>query len=101
MAGGDWCHFAARLARSSTHRQAKGGTLGYEDEKFSYVIMSKNENGFSGARILRHPIKNKGHVSLKLCTQEGLCERTISKKDKELYKKARKLEWGDSLFLEE
>lgn len=97
MANGDWCHFAARVQRSSAHRQAKGGELNYEDEKFAYLIVGKQSHPLSKMRILRHPQKNKGHVVLKLCTDDGLCERTISKKNKELYKRARKAEWGDSL----
>jgi ribosomal protein RSM22 (predicted rRNA methylase) len=35
----DWCHFAARVARSRLHRQAKGAEVPWEDEKFSYVAV--------------------------------------------------------------
>ena len=41
MAEQDWCHFAARVQRSSSHRFAKEGHLNYEDEKFSYIAFSK------------------------------------------------------------
>lgn len=96
MAGGDWCHFSARVERTSLHRKLKGGSLGYEDEKFSYVAVSKEQMPLPESRVLSDPSRHSGHVSLKLCTSnEGLQQRTLSKKQGDLYKKARKAEWGD------
>lgn len=95
-AAGDWCHFSQRVERTSQHRQLKGGALGYEDEKFSYLVAAKNSLPSVGARIVRHPGKHSGHVQLALCTAEGKLEnRTITRSSKEAYKRARKAEWGD------
>lgn len=96
MAQSDWCHFSARIARSSLHRQIKQGTLGHEDEKFSYIAVSKNLVELPSARIIRHPKKHSGHINFKLCSKEGLIEKTISKREGERYKEAKDLEWGDS-----
>jgi ribosomal protein RSM22 (predicted rRNA methylase) len=96
MAQGDWCHFAARVERSSLHRRLKGGSLGHEDEKFSYVAASKTQTSLPSARVLRHPLRHSGHVVLTLCTADGVQQPTISKKKSELYKLARKIEWGDT-----
>ena len=86
---GQWCHFAARVERTSIHRRIKRGTLGHEDEKFSYLIFSRNSVSCAGARIVRRPLKYPGHVNLQLCAQEGLKAETISRKQKELYRAAR------------
>ena len=95
-AAGDWCHFSQRVERTSQHRQLKGGALGYEDEKFSYLVAAKNNSPSAGARIVRHPGKHSGHVQLVLCTPEGKIEnRTITRSSKDVYKRARKAEWGD------
>lgn len=94
----DWCHFSARVERSRMHRLLKEGTLGHEDEKFCYLIITKLESSPAKSRIVRHPLKHIGHMKLTLCTEEGtLVERTISRKDKELYKRARDAEWGDPM----
>ena len=93
----DWCSFYVRVARSGIHRQAKKGELGYEDEKFSYIAFSKNSNCLTGARILRHPHINSGFVKVKLCNEKGIQEKTFSKKDKELYKKIKKMDAGDTI----
>jgi ribosomal protein RSM22 (predicted rRNA methylase) len=95
-AAGDWCHFSQRVERTSQHRQLKGGALGYEDEKFSYLIAAKNAPKSTESRIVRHPGKHSGHVQLALCTAEGKIEnRTTTRSSKEAYKRARKAEWGD------
>jgi ribosomal protein RSM22 (predicted rRNA methylase) len=93
--GSDWCHFAQRLERTSDHRRLKSGALGYEDEKFSYVVGSRNASARATARILRHPQKHSGHVQLRLCTRSGLVQMTVTKSQKENYRRARKAEWGD------
>ncbi len=100
MSGSDWCHFSQRLSRTSLHRQLKGASLGHEDEKYSYIVAVKSEitnNPDSKyGRILRHPQKHSGHLDLTLCTIEGNLEKKIiSKRDGDLYKRAKKLEWGD------
>lgn len=90
----DWCSFYVRVARSGIHKQAKKGELGYEDEKFSYIAFSKTPIDTYQPRILRHPQINSGHVKVKLCTEDGIVEKTYSKKDKDIYKKIRKLDAG-------
>lgn len=95
-AANDWCHFSQRLPRSSEHRRLKAADLGYEDEKFSYVIATRVAASAAKSRIVRHPRKHSGHVQLELCTPAGMIEkRTVTRSDKEAYKKARQAEWGE------
>jgi ribosomal protein RSM22 (predicted rRNA methylase) len=96
MIENDWCHFSERVERSRFHRRAKEGVLSYEDEKFSYMIASKNLSSTYYPRIIRHPLKRAGHIHLDLCTNEGLARITISQKNKKAYKLARKLSWGET-----
>ncbi|MFD8329527.1 small ribosomal subunit Rsm22 family protein [Streptomyces lydicus] len=96
VAGGDWCHFAARVNRSSLHRQVKGGSLPYEDEKFSYVAATTLDAAPAAARIVRKPQLRKGQVLLDLCTTaDGLERTTVSKRHGAAYKAARDAAWGD------
>jgi ribosomal protein RSM22 (predicted rRNA methylase) len=94
MSGGDWCHFAARVERSALHRQLKAGELGYEDEKYSYVAFAKQPLVPANARILRHPLRNPGYIQLQLCAPEGLRNLTVTRRDKEQWRQARKADWG-------
>ena len=99
MVGGDWCHFSVRVSRTKEHRQLKEAHLGYEDEKFSYVVVAKEGATPAEGRILRHPLKQKGHVKLRICTDEGIVETTVSKKQGDDYREARKVCWGGGTSL--
>lgn len=92
----DWCHFAQRVERTSQHRQLKGGELGHEDEKFSYVVAARKNLPSAKARILRHPRKLSGHVQLTLCGPRGVQAQTITRSQKSSYKLARQAQWGDA-----
>ncbi|MEU0069249.1 small ribosomal subunit Rsm22 family protein [Streptomyces sp. NPDC006332] len=94
--GEDWCHFSARVSRSSLHRQVKGGSLAYEDEKFAYVAAARFPVAPAPSRVVRRPQIRKGQVLLDLCeTDEGLSRRTVTKRHGDLYKAARDADWGD------
>ncbi|AKJ13541.1 rRNA methyltransferase [Streptomyces incarnatus] len=94
--GRDWCHFSARVSRSSLHRQVKGGTLPYEDEKFSYVAATRLPAAPAPSRVIRRPQIRKGQVLLDLCEpDERLARTTVTKRHGHLYKAARDAEWGD------
>jgi len=95
LQGQDWCHFSVRLSRSKIHRQLKNAALGYEDEKYSYLIACKTGDHQGDSRIIRKPITAKSQVILDLCTPEGTQRVNISKKNKPSYLNARKVQWGD------
>jgi ribosomal protein RSM22 (predicted rRNA methylase) len=94
--GQDWCHFAARVARSSVHRQVKRADLGYEDEKFAFVAAALEPAlGPAPGRVLRRPRYGKGMVTLTLCTPtDGLVSEVVSKRQGPRYRAARTLTWG-------
>lgn len=98
LPAGDWCHFAVRVNRSALHRQAKGATLGYEDEKFAYVVaVQRSVPTRAPARVLRRPAYGRGLVRLRLCTPDGVATDTIvSKRQGERYRAARDVAWGDA-----
>lgn len=99
IAQDDWCHFTTRISRSKLHKTIKNADVPYEDEKFSYLAISKKEVQQTNARIMRHPIKEPGKITLQICTKEGIQKRIVTKKDKDLFKKARKSSAGDTIEL--
>ena len=94
---GDWCSSSVRVQRTKTHKILKNGDVPYEDEKFSYIAISKVGGQNANSRILRHPIVQGKMIKLKLCTNSGIEEVTVTKKYSELYKEIKRKKVGDSI----
>jgi ribosomal protein RSM22 (predicted rRNA methylase) len=94
----DWCHFSQRLQRSRAHKHLKDAELPYEDEKFSYVALSRAPVGQRPARVLAQPRTTKIAVTAKICAADGVKIVTIPHRDKNNYKRAKKWNWGDAVF---
>lgn len=92
----EWCNFGCRVQRSKIHKYLKSAESGYEDEKFTFLAISKSQtDGQNFAnRILRHPYIEKGKISLEVCTAEGI-KKVIVKKDDTNYKEIKKVDWGE------
>jgi ribosomal protein RSM22 (predicted rRNA methylase) len=93
----DWCHFVQRLPRSRAHKHLKGADLPYEDEKFSYVILSRTAPATRASRVLAQPALTKIAVTAKICTPQGLQIVNAPRRDKGFYARARKWGWGDAI----
>ncbi|MCY0879498.1 MAG: hypothetical protein OWU84_11230 [Firmicutes bacterium] len=92
----DWCHFSVRVPRTREHKQLKNATAPYEDEKFAYLAMSRAPVPLAPSRIIRHPWRQPGDIRLTLCTPHGLTIAEVTRRDKALFRQARKAEWGDA-----
>ncbi len=95
MTGDDWCHFKVRLSRSRAHMHAKNASVPFEDEPFSYLVLSRQVVPQSGARVIAPPATSKIGVKLRLCEDGKAEERMIAARDKPDYKRAKKIDWGD------
>ena len=97
MSGDDWCHFAVRVQRTKLHKTLKGGDAPYEDEKFCYLALTREEpKAACSARVLRHPLIAPGKITLTLCENGEKKLRAVTKKDP-LWKRARKIGAGEAL----
>jgi len=98
LTGDDWCHFAQRLNRSRDHRQVKGAALPFEDEKFSYVALSRRRfEASTRDRVLAPPHVTKVQIATKLCTAQGLVADVASRRDRDAYRMRRHWRWGDAV----
>ena len=93
----DWCHFAQRLPRLRAHIQLKGAELPFEDEKFSYVVLTRQPPAKRLARVLAPPAVGKVEVAAKLCTANGVEVAKVPRRDKAAYATARRWRWGDAV----
>ena len=91
----DWCHFGARVERSSIHRRVKGGELGYEDEKYSYIALAREAVELPAGRVIRRPQQHPGLIVLETCTTRGLVTERVTRRDRDAFRAARKSSWGD------
>ena len=96
----DWCHFTQRLPRSQAHRQLKSAELAYEDERFSYVALTRAPASQRPARVLAQPVVSKVEVTAKLCTPEGVVIAKVPRRAKADYARARRWRWGDAVMKE-
>jgi ribosomal protein RSM22 (predicted rRNA methylase) len=96
----DWCHFAQRLARSRAHKEIKSAELPFEDEKFSYVVLTRAPIQQRPARVLAQPLVGKVEVAAKLCTADGVMTAKVPRRDKPAYAQARRWRWGDAAIEE-
>jgi ribosomal protein RSM22 (predicted rRNA methylase) len=94
MSGNDWCHFSQRLPRSRDHMLLKDAQVPFEDERYSYVVVTR-EKVASGARILAAPLESKPGLTFKLCEEGGLRTQFVASREKEEYRRVRKRGWGD------
>jgi len=92
----DWCHFAQRLPRSRDHMLMKDAEVPFEDEKFSWVALSRAQAEERSPRVLAPPHVGKAAIEAKLCTADGVSQTAIPRRDKNAYAKARRWRWGDT-----
>ncbi|MFK4823555.1 small ribosomal subunit Rsm22 family protein [Paenochrobactrum sp. BZR 588] len=96
--GSDWCHFSRRVARSKLHRLTKQADVPWEDEKYIYLAVSRFEGKRAENRVLAPVKTSSGKAELKLCRNDGaIAQQIITKRDGDLFKKARRADWGDAL----
>lgn len=92
-----WCHFSVRVERSKLHRQVKqDAELSYEDEKFAYIIVSRQKPVIADYRLIGHPRGTKA-VEVDVCASSGEAKHLTVTKSNPRHKAFRKAGWGDAV----
>lgn len=98
LAPPDWCHFSQRLARSRAHMQMKGAEVPFEDERFAYVVLTREPIARHASRVLAQPVVGKAGIAAKLCSSDGVTIAKVPRRDKVAYASARHWRWGDAVM---
>ena len=93
----DWCHFAQRLPRSRDHLHVKGAAAPFEDEKFSYVVLSREKPLSIDSRVLAPPKITKSAVTAKLCTGGGVVTDVAARRAGDAYRRHKSWRWGGNV----
>ncbi|HEY2885519.1 MAG TPA: small ribosomal subunit Rsm22 family protein [Rhizomicrobium sp.] len=102
ITGSDWCHFSQRLPRSRDHLKVKNASVPFEDERYSYVALTRRSVERSNrARIIAPPKETKAGVAMPLCTERGLHQAFVSRRQRDVFATLRKAKWGDTILSEE
>lgn len=99
--GPAWCHFSVRLQRRGLHKAVKGGALAYEDEKYCWVFISKNQALSPSAPFRLHsdPHRSNRNIQLDVCDKDGKRRQLFYKRrdtPAQVRQAARQLRWGDA-----
>lgn len=93
----DYCQFFARVQRSSAMIQTKHGKNPFEDEKYFYMLFERidvlkvDKKPAGWFRVIRRPNIKENMVELAVCSAEGTKTLNFTKKNKELFKIAKKI----------
>ena len=92
-----WCHFSVRVERSKLHKATKDqATVGYEDEKFSYLVVSKQPVVRPQHRLIGTPRGSKV-IEAELCEADGAVHKRTAPKSSPQHKILRGADWGAGL----
>lgn len=99
--GDFWCHFSIRLERRGLHKMVKDAEIGYEDEKFSWIYVSKDPSALPAAlnRLHAFPRRKNRHIALDVCDSRGKRQEIFLNRrttPANIRSAARRLNWGDA-----
>jgi ribosomal protein RSM22 (predicted rRNA methylase) len=101
MAGENWCRFFARVQRSRDHRLLKGGDRSFEDEPYAYLVLSRQKpEARMSHRVVARPVETKIEIALGVCGADGLQQLSAPSRQKELFRKYKRLDWGDAVEIQ-
>ena len=95
-----WCHFRERLPRTREHLRAKGATVPFEDEPYSYLAAARTPGEPVRARFVDHMRVSKVEARGLACMAGGdLADIAAPRRDRDAYARLRRMDWGDAIGL--